>query len=155
MHRALQQARAEAAAQAQGTSQPAPVGTGSDALQAQGQGMSQSEQQATAGKDKKALGALLKKAAQQMQQEEQEHADAVVTDTVMQQSKATQQGNTARISDEQPADQADDPLDPQGVELSGLSQQTSESSSTELLLTGQQHTSTIFVMALSCLPFTI
>ena len=79
MQRALQQARAEAAAQAQGNTQPASDGAAPGSLLAASVADSgEAAQPPSAGKDKKALGALLKRAAQKMQQEGEKDTTAVV-----------------------------------------------------------------------------
>ena len=80
MQRALQQARAEAAAQAQGNTQPASDGAAPGSLLAASAADSiHAAQLPAAGKDKKALGALLKRAAQKMQQEgEKDTTDVAV-----------------------------------------------------------------------------
>ena len=138
MQRALQQARAEAAAQAQGTPQPAPAGDaeqtqpesskGSDSVTAAGQ-------QATAGKDKKALGALLARAAQKMQQEEAMLSNTAETFAAQhQQSPAAEHKATTHMKGDDTDDAEHDLLDSAGVEISGLSQPESDSSSTEPLL---------------------
>lgn len=136
--RALEQARAEAAAQSQGASHPAPAGdaASTDAAKAQDD-MSQPEQEPTAGKDKKALGALLRKAAQKMQQDEQGQSDSatVIAEAPLQRSVTIQQDSAARISGDQPDDAGDDLLDSAAVNLTGLSEETSDSSSAGLLPT--------------------
>ena len=126
MQRVLEQARAEAAAQSQGASQPAPAGNAAstDAAKAQAD-MSQPEQEPTAGNDKKALGALLRKAAQKMQQDEQGQSDSAtaLAEAPLQRSVTIQQDSAARISGDQPDDAGDDLLDSAAVNLTGLSEE--------------------------------
>ena len=141
MQRALQQARAEAAAQAKGTSQPAPAGSAAstDASQAQGYA-SQSGRQQTTGKDKKALGALLRRAAQKMQQETPDATAAEPNDKWAHGSEPNQELGALPGIDHS-ADCGQDQLDLAGASSAGLGGELTAASSTELLANdGQPHT---------------
>ena len=136
MHRAVEQARAEAAAQAQGAFQAAPAGDAASADAAEVQeGLTQDGQQQTAESDGKASPALLGKAAQMVQQHD---SAAALTTTPLQRSVTIQQVSAARNSEDQPDDAADDLLDLAAVNLTGLSEETSDSSNTGLLPTEPQ-----------------
>ena len=132
MQRALQQARAEAAVQAQGTLQ---LAHGSGTSQAHGVSRPEAAQPPAAGKDKKALGALLKKAAQKMQQEDEGNS-ATAAPTSMHnvvQQPVAQQTTAAQLNAGTPAESAEGLLESRNVSLSEPSDSASESSSTELL----------------------
>ena len=133
MQRAIQQARAEAAAQAQDASQPAPAGSAAstDAFTTQAQ--------STSGKDKRALGALLRRAAQKMQQETTDTAGAEPKDKLSHGSEPNQELG-AHKTVEHPTDPGQDPLDIAGISLDGLGGQMIATSSTELSANdGQPH----------------
>ena len=132
MQRALQQARAEAAVQAQSTLQ---LARGSGTSQAEGVSRLDAGQQSAAGKDKKALGALLKKAAQKMQQEEEGNSVTAVSTSVQNvvQQRTAQPSTAMQLNADTPAESAEALLDSQGVTLLEPSDSASDSSSTELL----------------------
>ena len=149
MQRALQQARAEALAQAQGASTQAP---GQDAMQQETEasavamqtaGNAAQIQQPLAGSNKKALGALLRRAAQNMQQQDRAGiSGTVVTQAAGRslQDPSAQQESLSHLDESRAhAPEHDLQIDPAAVRVgSSLSQPPSESSSTDLLLEASQ-----------------
>ena len=134
MQRALQQARAEAAAQAQGNTQPAsdssaPQGE-EDPAQASAE-VTEPGQQSAIGTDKKALGALLKRAAQKMQQEEA--GETQTPAAVPTGSESLTASDVQLQSGHSRTDQSDDPA---AVNPAGLTDGMDESDTTQLLPKG-------------------